>query len=291
MQLRYDLDMDIQQLKYFLDVAETEHMTKSAKRLNVAQPALSRSISRLEGELGVPLFDREGRGLRLSDAGALFRKRVLPVVAGLDAACEEVRSLGHAQREVRVHLGAASHVAADAVAAWMSAAPNRRISLTQTASAGGGADVVVDSVSPVACAKQSTFSERVMLAAPETNEFSKIPVPLEELKGLDFVSLSASSGFTRFTKELCASMGFQPHISFQSDNPSVVRKMIGLGLGVGFWPERSWGETRGEGVVLLPLDVSQRREVNVWLSFGAAANPASDSLYTYLCACFQRCFS
>lgn len=86
-----------------------------------------------------------------------------------------------------------------------------------------------------------------MLAAPENLMFSRVPVPLDELKGLDFVSLSSSSGFTQFTKELCVSMGFAPRISFESDNPSVVRKMIGLGLGVGFWPERSWGGTKGRG--------------------------------------------
>ena len=55
MQFRYDWFMDIQQLKYFLDVAQTEHMTRSAKRLNIAQPALSRSVSRLEHELGVSI--------------------------------------------------------------------------------------------------------------------------------------------------------------------------------------------------------------------------------------------
>ena len=45
--------MDIQQLKYFLDVAKTEHMTRSAKRLNIAQPAISRTVSIMEHELEV----------------------------------------------------------------------------------------------------------------------------------------------------------------------------------------------------------------------------------------------
>lgn len=291
MQIRYDSDMDTQQLKYFLDVAETEHMTKSAKRLSIAQPALSRSISRLEHELGVCLFRREGRGLRLTDEGKLFQHGLLPLVRELDSLCAEVRGAESGSREVRVHLGAASHIAADAVASWMAEAPNRRISLTQLATQGREPDVVLTLRPPSTCAKLERFAERMMLAAPESHEFSRVPVPLDELKGLDFVSLSSSSGFTRFTKELCASMGFAPRISFESDNPSVVRKMIGLGLGVGFWPERSWGETCGEGVALLPLDVQQQREVYVWVSAAAAENASALAFFDYLCAYFAQCFS
>ena len=153
MQFRYDWFMDIQQLKYFLDVAQTEHMTRSAKRLNIAQPALSRSVSRLEHELGVSLFDREGRGLQLTDKGRLFQRKLIPLLNELDSICQEIKGVHAENREVRVHLGAASHIAADAVASWMSAAPNRRISLSQTASRDTEPDVVVDSLFPTVCAK------------------------------------------------------------------------------------------------------------------------------------------
>ena len=63
--------MEIFQLKQFQAVAELEHMTRAAQRLNLAQPALSRTIRNLENELGVPLFDRDGR--RMRRAGLLLR--------------------------------------------------------------------------------------------------------------------------------------------------------------------------------------------------------------------------
>lgn len=65
--------MEIRQLRYFLDIAETEHLTQSAQNLFVTQSTLSHGLRLLEQELGIPLFDRLGRGLKLSQAGAEFR--------------------------------------------------------------------------------------------------------------------------------------------------------------------------------------------------------------------------
>ncbi|MEY5099252.1 MAG: hypothetical protein RJA36_1971 [Pseudomonadota bacterium] len=65
--------MEIRQLRYFLDIAETEHLTQSAQNLFVTQSTLSHGLRQLEQELGVALFDRLGRGLKLSQAGAEFR--------------------------------------------------------------------------------------------------------------------------------------------------------------------------------------------------------------------------
>ena len=65
--------MELRQLRYFLSVAETEHLTQSAQALFVTQSTLSHGLRQLEEELGVTLFDRIGRGLKLSQAGQAFR--------------------------------------------------------------------------------------------------------------------------------------------------------------------------------------------------------------------------
>lgn len=77
--------MDIRQLRYFLDIAETEHLTQSAQKLFVTQSTLSHGLRQLEQELDTVLFDRLGRGLKLSQAGAAFRVYAMRALREIEA--------------------------------------------------------------------------------------------------------------------------------------------------------------------------------------------------------------
>jgi len=70
--------MELLQLRYFLVAAQYQHMTKAAEHLQIAQPALSQAIHRLEAELGVPLFERKNRSIELNDEGKFLQKRLIP---------------------------------------------------------------------------------------------------------------------------------------------------------------------------------------------------------------------
>lgn len=76
--------MNLQQLYYFRAIAELEHFTKAADRLLVSQPSLSHSISDLEQELGVALFERVGRNVRLTNYGSMFFEYVVDALDTLE---------------------------------------------------------------------------------------------------------------------------------------------------------------------------------------------------------------
>ena len=128
--------MELTQLRYFTEVARTQHMTKSAKRLHVAQPALSQSIHRLEDELGVRLFERQGRNICLTEEGKRFQARVSPLIASLDDAVEETRREASDQLPVvRVGIFSASSLVVDAIASFMAEEPEVAFEVVQHKSA------------------------------------------------------------------------------------------------------------------------------------------------------------
>ena len=64
--------MNLNQLRYFCVLAETEHYTKAAEQLAITQPTLTHSIKGLEQELGIALFDKQGRNIRINQYGKFF---------------------------------------------------------------------------------------------------------------------------------------------------------------------------------------------------------------------------
>jgi LysR family nitrogen assimilation transcriptional regulator len=83
--------MELRELRNFMRVARAGSVTRAAAELRLAQPALSRQIKKLEHELGVPLFSRHGRGVRLSAAGSLLLERAEAIAQLVHQTSEEIR--------------------------------------------------------------------------------------------------------------------------------------------------------------------------------------------------------
>jgi DNA-binding transcriptional LysR family regulator len=95
--------MELRHLRYFVAVAREGHFGRAAMKLNVAQPAISRAIQTLEHELGVELFERLPRGVRLAEAGHHYLKEVERILADLAQASKGARAAAAMdQREVMI---------------------------------------------------------------------------------------------------------------------------------------------------------------------------------------------
>lgn len=260
--------MELLQLRYFHEVAQTQHMTNSAKRLGVAQPALTQAIRRLEGELDAKLFERVGRNIRLTPCGEALEDKVAPLLAAFDEIPSAIaQAKGQERNTVRIDVEAATTMTVDAIAAFRATVPQAAFVINQANSearwdvrvrteAHGGAAMPDARTSEV-------FRERICLAVPKAQANGE-PIRLADFAGAPFVCLAGTRGFRGVCDELCLKTGFAPNVVFESDSPDVVRKFIALGLGVGFWPERSWGALEGSEVVLAPIvDAGFERDIVV----------------------------
>ena len=260
--------MELLQLRYFHEVAQTQHMTNSAKRLGVAQPALTQAIRRLEGELDAKLFERVGRNIRLTPCGEALEDKVAPLLAAFDEIPSAIaQAKGQERNTVRIDVEAATTMTVDAIAAFRATVPQAAFVINQANSearwdvrvrteAHGGAAMPDARTSEV-------FRERICLAVPKAQANGE-PIRLADFAGAPFVCLAGTRGFRGVCDELCLKAGFAPNVVFESDSPDVVRKFIALGLGVGFWPERSWGVLEGSEVVLAPIaDAGFERDIVV----------------------------
>lgn len=92
------VNMELLQLHYFLEVARLEHVTEAARSLHVTQSSLSKTIQRLEEDLGVALFDRVGRKLRLNAFGTSFLRRAERALFELEQGKQELRDLSNPEQ-------------------------------------------------------------------------------------------------------------------------------------------------------------------------------------------------
>ena len=124
--------MELRHLRYFVAVAEDQNVTRAATRLHVSQPALSRQIRDLEEELGVTLFERTAKAVRLSEAGRVFLTEARAVLLRAEEAIGTVKSVANGQHG-EIHIGYAPSLTVEvlpqALRSFQAANPGVRVHL------------------------------------------------------------------------------------------------------------------------------------------------------------------
>ena len=166
--------MELRQLEYFRQIADTHSFNEAARHLNMSQPPLSYQIHQLEEELGVQLFEPEGRGIRLTEAGRFYSKRIAKAVGEIDSATSELARFDEERSSiVRINVVSASNIVVDAVAEWRTQHPAAKFQIvsSETASKIEPCDIEVrmqTGKTPEAKGAR-LFKERIMLAVPTMN--------------------------------------------------------------------------------------------------------------------------
>jgi DNA-binding transcriptional LysR family regulator len=238
--------VELLQLEYFQAVARREHVSRAAADLQVAQPSLSRTIARLERELGVPLFDRIGRRVRLNRSGAALLTHVDRALRELDDARRELADEASAD-------GGSVAVAAETLlgvtallAEFRAAHPRIRFRLFQSTPSAmaaqlGSGDVDYCLASqPVAgpgLATTELLTEDVLLAVPAGHPLAgRERVAVAEVAAEPFVITRTGHWQRALLDRLLADVGQVPVIACEGDEPGAIRGLVAAGIGVSLLP-------------------------------------------------------
>ncbi len=286
--------MELTKLRYFCAVAELGHVTRAAEEIHIAQPALTKAIKQLEEELGVPLFYKQGRNVRLTPFGVYLQERAQPLLAGIDALPEELAQRKRERRfTVKLHVLAASSLVTEAVVAYKKRNPAVIFQFIRSEKE-PNCDVSVGTdeweASILAPRLQTVkLEEKIYLAVPRNSRYAeKNAVGLEEVKEEGFVHLAGSRTFGALCDKFCLQAGFKPRIAFESDSLIAVQNVISANAGVGFYPAYSWGKP-SKDVCLLPIDGQDcKRTLTVHLHESSHPSAASEDFYSFLVSFLQR---
>ncbi|WP_445478892.1 LysR family transcriptional regulator [Lysinibacillus irui] len=248
--------MELLQLKYFQTVARLEHMTKAAEQLQIAQPSLSKTISRLEEDLGVELFDREHRKISLNAAGKVFLNRVDRAFAELNEGQRELNQFMDQDQKSITLAVTIPRVLPSLLGSFLSKHPDVRfqqflksVSSMKKMLLEGELDYCISSI-PIegeGIRWEPLITEEIFLIVPPNHQLAeRESVRLEEVKDEAFISMNTGYGFRNLTDQFCREAGFVQHIAFEGDEPTVISDLVRQGLGVAFVSELSWVPKSGQ---------------------------------------------
>ena len=239
--------MELQQLKYFLQVVEEGSFTRAAERLGISQSALSRSVQKLEEELGQPLLERKPRSVSLTEAGMLMQTRAKQVLAILEDTRAEIVDDGQTGT---LRVGAIPTIGPyflpEVLRRFARSYPRATVLVREETTdrllkscQEGDVDVAVIAL-PVEARYlevEKLFEEELLLVLPRQHELaSKEKILFDELQPHPFVLLHEVHCLTDQLLTFCRQRAFQPVAVERASQLSMVLELVALGHGISFVP-------------------------------------------------------
>jgi LysR family transcriptional activator of glutamate synthase operon len=239
-------EMELLQLKYFLEVARLEHVTEAARSLHVTQSSLSKTIQRLEEDLGAPLFDRIGRKLRLNEFGSRFLRRAERALFELEQGKQEISDLSSPEHGTLELAVTTASTLPNILREFRKKRPyiqfhvqmlttQEMVTLLQR----GGVDFCLSSPpiqgDDIEC--QIVFIDPILVAVPKGHRLAdRSSVSLTELKDEWFVGVKKGYGTRDLVDSVCKSVGFVPKYVYEGDEPARLSTLVESEIGIAFIP-------------------------------------------------------
>lgn len=271
--------MELQQLRYVVEVAATSSFTRAAERCFVTQSALSHQIAALERELGRRLFIRSSRSVRLSEAGEAFVGHARAAVRAAEQAREDAAAVDGAVVGT-LRIGVIPTVTAIDLPAVLMAFrgqhPQARVELqvgnSDTLVARlrrGDLDVALlglrDGVDPVGVASRVLSRDRLVAAVPRGHALAGAEaIRIEDLADQTFADFPAATSGRAQSDAAFTSAGVTRDVAFEADSATLILGLVEAGLAVTLLARETVARSGADVVTIDVLDGPRRVEYVVW---------------------------
>lgn len=286
--------MNLEELRWFVVLAETQHVTDAAAELGISQPTLSRALARIEEQAGAPLFDRVNRRLRLNDYGRIMAEHARRALAEMQTAREHIAGLRNPDTG-RVRLAflhsLANWYVPEQLRRFRDSAPGIRFDLFQGPAheltdrvRRGDSDVAITSPRPTGFGWHRLYAERLCLAVPRGHALAaRARVGLAAAAAEPFVALEEPFGLRQLTDALWADEGIEPSIVFEATEIPTMEGLVAAGFGVAVVPVPREGAGGDAKVVHVPLsNAAAKREVGLVWDLDRVMAPPTERFVDFL---------
>ena len=290
-----DPEFDVQALRVVRAIADEGSITAAAASLGYSQPALSQQMKRLEQRLGVPVIERVGRSVRLTEAGRVLARHAPAVTTALDAAAGELAEL-RGLRAGRMRLVAFPSASPTVVPRLLSDLAEHHPGITITyveAEPPEAVDAVREDRADIALtfsypgdrddphgssarglAVRAVGSDDLLAVLPEGHP-AAAGERVEVAELADEKWIAGCPRCRGHLLELCGRAGFEPRIGFETDNFVAVEGLVAQGIGVATLPRMAVESfPLMPGVITRPLPHAEARTLHVVTAHGAERVPA-----------------
>jgi len=284
--------LNVARLKVLKEVAYRGSISAAAEAMSYTQSAISQQIATLEAETGMALLESHPRGVSLTAAGQMLVGHAEGILAGLDAAeaaLSEIAGLRGGRLRVASFPTAGATLMPHAIATFRAGYPDVELTLSEgepeeivpRLRAGevdlallfefAGESLLADDVNKIAL-----IEDPMHLALPREHPLAgSETIRLEDLAGEDWVQTSRTSLCALHVVRSCHAAGFEPHVTFESDDYQTIQGLVAAGVGVALIPELALSVVREE-IAIRPLSPSSPiRHVIAAVPAGARLVPAA----------------
>ncbi|SFJ77367.1 LysR family transcriptional regulator [Thermoflavimicrobium dichotomicum] len=289
--------MELRQLQYFIEVAKREHVTEAAHSLHVAQSAVSRQIANLEAELGVQLFFREGRNVKLTPLGKIFLEHAETALREIEKAKQEIEEFLDPERGcIRIGFPSslASYVLPTVISAFRAKYPKISFQLRQgtfhfliDAVVKGEIDIAFIAPVPVEIKEvqgRILFSDKVVALLPANHHLAHYPaLRINQLKDESFALFPKGFVLQELVVKACHQMGFEPKVAFEGEDIDAIKGLVATGLAVTLLPEVTLIDSIPRGTVKIPIsEPDLSRTVGVIIPKKRNLPPSEQLFYEFI---------